>query len=50
MKIWNAASSNQFHVIVSQFFKQAQAIVFVYDVSSEDSFIYARKQVEEAME
>ena len=50
LQIWDTAGQERFHSITNNFFHNADGILFVYDITNEDSFEGAKKWIKEAEE
>ena len=50
LQIWDTAGQERFHSITNNFFHYADGILFVYDITNEDSFEGAKKWIKEAEE
>ena len=50
LQIWDTAGQERFHSITNNFFHNADGILFVYDISNENSFEGVKKWIKEAEE
>ena len=50
LQCWDTAGQERYRSITRQYFRKADAVVIVYDISSEKSFLNARDWLESAVE
>ncbi|XP_072230940.1 ras-related protein Rab-34-like [Leuresthes tenuis] len=49
LQLWDTAGQERFKCIASTYYRGAQAIIVVFDLSSENSLVHARQWLEDAM-
>ena len=50
LQIWDTAGQERFHAITNNYFRNADGILFVYDITEEKSFEYIKKWIKESEE
>ena len=50
LQIWDTAGQERYHSITKNFFHNADGILFIYDITNQDSFEGAKKWIKEAEE
>ena len=50
LQIWDTAGQERYHSITNNFFHNADGILFVFDITSHESFLGAKKWIKEALE
>ena len=48
LQIWDIAGQERFHSITNNFFRNADGILFIYDITNHKSFLGSKNWIKEA--